>query len=299
MQKGTILIGLFLLAVSCTTDPVKLAQKHNKLIHQYLEKALTGETEGKTAFELAYPLYKAEQMRDSLQLVANKKIKDMDAQNRYFMELSDIRNDSLVISRWKAVTEENRAQVKNLPVGTWLINDDTKSPYSIFRINKPLTVITPYNYKRDLKTLIVPTSMSSLEHSFSLFLFFNYDESSKLMEIRTLDGKSGHFRTATQAERVMGLYEHHSGNQMFINSKQDIKVWVGRFVWGGDATYISIDGKRWVVAWGKIYRDGCYDAIIDEDEGYDESSLWFRQMEKDAPEDFMFVIPESEKLMTE
>ena len=272
---------------SCKPKPDSLARKNFETINVQVEKLLADTLETKTAYELALPLLELGNQYLLMQEKARELYPDEETWNRYDMNMPGL--DELLAPYWERVVKANRTQMKKLPTNTWMINQDTQSVSSIFQVNKTYSEIYPYNYKK-IQNLNIPTA-GDVEYGSSLIFlfFFNYDPETKLMEIRTVDGKVGHFRKATDNELAMGLYYGSNGDELCCYKASDVKV--SNTFWGlvGWVIEVDIDGRELCVM--KSERGS---GVIDE-LGDINGDRFYRQRESSTPYDFIFVIPEAEK----
>lgn len=309
-MKKVLSFGLIAIAIaSCSPGPESLANKYSKEIHSFLESAIANVPDSASAYEMASPLVKSLMLFDSLYNAGIGKFEKEEDFKLFMAEIMDPIDDTLYTMQWERVVEKNRQQLKGFPINTWLINEDTMSPSNIFKLNKSCTKLLPYNDTRWRDFKLPSDESSPALYSLNKMLFLNYNPQSDLMEIRTLEGKIGHFRKASTEELVMGLYIDGYGDELFVN--KDSKVIVeNNTIWPGsiEVAQITINDEVYGLWKRGTYqeRGGAIDALVEKNlfyymllNGEKEEMFMRRKAYGDHDFDFMLYVPEEEKNLEE
>lgn len=285
---------------ACTPNPESLAKKYNEEVYAFLEKGIK-DASG-SAFNLVVPIYQTELLYDSLRNAGMEKITDEEAQTVFLDKITVPEKYDIYKEQWKRVVEKCRSQLKYLPTNTWMINEDTMSPSSIFKVNKGYTEMYPYNYLNVHDVGIPSNEFIPSRYGMASMLFFDYNPNNEKMEIRNLKGKVGHFRKASQKEMVMGHFVNSFGDEMYVTKNSDIAIkettWYVYYQ-SLDVTQITIDGEEYAKVFKGVSRDrnDAIDALITGDGMYSSNSenyVWRRQRTRTLTFDFLFKIPEDE-----
>lgn len=317
-MKKLLLFIPFLAAaiVACGPNPETLAGENKNEIHSLLENAIKSVPESATAYEMAIPLHEAWSFFDSLATKAMDRFKDEDAKELYLLSMSTFSEDSLFVDQWKKVVEKTKSQFKHLPANTWLINKDTMSPSSIFKLNKACTKVFPYNAFNYLDFFVPTMDEVRFDESIDFTIFINYDPDTKLIELRTFDGRIGHFKVAGVKDLALGQYVNAHGDELYVGKNSKIKVEETRWFLAGTVQQLTIDNIEYAI-WKVGYNDrsecvdgllakGYYNAVLErsfsslsfdnDDQNELEKLVYKRKMKnKEYNNLFMFDIPEEEK----
>lgn len=205
---------------------------------------------------------------------------------------------------WQDMAKDNQEKLKKFPAGTWMVNADSLTANTIFKMDKKHEIITPYNIKGSVSLSIRENDGLVYAESYKYPVFFDYVDSTKRYSITTADGLIGFFRKAMRPDLSMGHYTNVPGNNLNYSGYEKLIIYSGKAFFHGTVQRIKFEDEkllgylleglslsdiaRPLYHRSKSSRSGCYDYWGFIDDNFDMKFMWKRVMEEGA-RNFLFI----------
>lgn len=210
---------------------------------------------------------------------------------------------------WNEMADYNKAELARIPSGTWLVNTDSASVNTIFKLDRKRETIIPYNISGSNSFVFDYDNGLIYADAPEEPVFFSSNDTTGIYGISIPGRFHGRFRKAETADLAMGYYECVPGYNQDYDGYEFIEVGNGHGIFGNTEYEISFSTERFfgqvlkemtfkdmvtLIMLDKYSRNGCCDcwAIFN---GFNFNYRWTRK-KMDQAQNILYIFGEPESV---